>query len=113
RPGVGIGVGPDHFGVVLGGVTGELPLDPVGLVDHVVIGQNVAGAIHYHARSECGSVGLDLGAAAVSAERISATEETLEEILHPALVLIFGRSYLPATSWGRGARLLQAIRSGD
>jgi hypothetical protein len=41
-----------HLGVVLHRIAGELHLDAVGLVDHVVVGQDVAGLVHHHAGAQ-------------------------------------------------------------
>ena len=46
---VGVGVGADQLGVVLGGGAGQRDLDPVRLLDHVIVGENVAGRIDDHA----------------------------------------------------------------
>src|ERR1039457_7707447 len=60
-----------HLGVIFHRIVVELHADAVRLVDHVVVGQNVTGPVHHHARTERLTLALrHLGAAAVAEEAV-------------------------------------------
>ncbi len=90
-----------HLGVVLGGIAGELHLDAVGLVDHVIVGQDVAGRVHYYAGTQ--RIALPLGhVGGPVTERTP--EETLEKVVHTAvvaLVLVVRGHHLALAATGR------------
>src|SRR5262249_15191250 len=111
-----------HLGFVFHGIVVELHLDAVGLIDHVIVRQNVAGLIDHHAGAERGSLALsEFRVPTAAAERIAA-EETLNEIVHSAvavaLILVGRRRGQLATAiatarrpHGRG--LLREVRGRD
>ncbi len=100
---VGLGVDADDVGgtAVLGvavGIGGELDVDLVGLVDDVVVGDDVAARID----DEAGAEGLALAAALVAviaALAALAAEEAVEEVLHVALVWL---PWSPSSPLGAG-----------
>ena len=49
---IGLVVHADDFGVIGGRIAGEFHFDGVGLIDHVVIRQDVTGAVHYNAGTQ-------------------------------------------------------------
>ena len=70
---------------VVVGIGGELDVDLVGLVDDVVVGDDVAARVD----DKAGAQGLALAAAVgavISARAALAAEEAVEEVLHVALV---------------------------
>src|ERR1022692_3914618 len=69
------GVHAHHLGIIFHRIVVELHADAIRLVHHVVVGQNVAGAIHHHARTGGLTAALlHLGTAVA--------EEAVEQILH-------------------------------
>jgi len=60
---VGIVIDANHLGGVLRGVTADLDLDLGGLIDNVIVGENVAGLVENNARAQTAlSLGLRLTA---------------------------------------------------
>ena len=112
---VGGSIHAHHLGVVLGGIAGELHLDAVGLVDHVIVGQDVAGRVHHHA-------GAERLAPALRHVRLplpnGSREEAVEEIVHAAVARRPGprrRAASPAAPAvaGSGVALLGQISGGN
>src|SRR6202044_1535150 len=89
------------------GIGGELHVDAVGLIDDVIVGDNVTARVHDEAGAE-GASGAAAVAIVVAVIATLAAEEAVEEVLH-----VPGRSLLLAVivAVGVGVLLDGAVRS--
>ena len=104
---VGLLVGADHLGVELA-VVGEAHLHRLGLVHHVVVGDDVAVALHHEARAERHAVPMALRPALIRRRRDRALgqAEAAEELLE-------GRALAEGRPLGAHPRHLVVVLGGE
>src|ERR1043166_1390900 len=77
----------DYLGFILHRIVGEFHLDSVGLVDHVIVRQDVTVIVHHYSGTRRRASGLSALGHPVSTERIA--EKAVKEIVHAAVTVLF------------------------